>query len=213
MITPFPFVINCAALHTVSSNPGLLTYLPQIYPPATDMQNPSFCWTIKPFMSDKSPYFGDEIILREGDKIINNTRVKCEIFNTYFTSMANNIGFDESIPPNFYACHGFSAMIDKYCKHPSIVKIRENISNDLVFNFQCVNATISKIIKSSDGLSAHGYNMVPMEWLQKLAPYIAPDTSRLMDNSVLESMFPSGLKFAEASSLFKKKDNLNKNWL
>ena len=38
----------------------------------------------------------------------------------------------------------------KHCKHPSIVKIRGNISNDLVFNFQCVNAhDISKIIKVS----------------------------------------------------------------
>ena len=48
---------------------------------------------------------------------------------------ANNISFDDSIPPDFYTPHGFSAMINKHCQHPSIVKIRENISNDLVFDF------------------------------------------------------------------------------
>ena len=57
-------------------------------------------------------------------------------------------------------------MINKHCQHPSIVKIRENISNDLVFDFQCVNAhDISKIIKSFDGKKAHGYDMVPMKLL------------------------------------------------
>ena len=39
--------------------------------------------------------------------------------------------------------------------------------------------------------------MVPMKLLQKSAQYIAPDISRLINN-------------AEVSSLFKKKDNLNK---
>ena len=174
-------------------------------------KNQSFWRTIKPFMSDKSSSFGDRIILQEGDKIINNTHEICEIFNTYFTSVANNIRFDDSIPPDFYTSYGFSTMINKHCNHPSIVKIRENISNDLVFNFQCVNAhDISKIIKSFDGKKAHGYDMVPMKLLQKSAQYIAPDISRLINNSVLESIFPSDLKFAEVSSLFKKKDNLNK---
>ena len=79
-----------------------------------------------------------------------------------------------------------------------------------MFNFQCVNAhDISKIIKSFDGKKAHRYDMVPMKLIQKSAQYIAPDISRLINNSVLESIFSSDLKFAEVSSLFKKKDNLN----
>ena len=52
-------------------------------------------------MSDKSSSFGNKIILQEGDKIINDTHQVCEIFNTYFTSVANNIGFDDSILPDF----------------------------------------------------------------------------------------------------------------
>ena len=174
-------------------------------------KNQSFWRTIKPFMSDKSACFGNKIILQEGDKIINDTHEICEICNTYFTSVANDIGFDDSIPPDFYTPHWFSAMINKHRQHPSIVKIRENISNDLVFDFQCVNAhDISKIIKSFDGKKAHGYDMVPMKLLQKSAQHIAPDIARLINNSVMESIFPGDLKFAEVSSLFKKKDNLNK---
>ena len=39
-------------------------------------------------MYDWSSSFGDKIILREGNKLINDTHEICEIFNTYFTSAA-----------------------------------------------------------------------------------------------------------------------------
>ena len=142
-------------------------------------------------MSDKSASFGIKTILQEGGKIINDTHEIREIFNNYFTSAANDIGFDDSIPPDFYTTHGFSAMINKHCQHPSIVKIRENISNDLVFDFQCVNAhDISKIIKSFDGKKAHGYDMVPMKLLQKSAQHFVPDRARLINNSVISKGVP-----------------------
>ena len=80
-----------------------------------------------------------------------------------------------------------------------------------MFDFQCVNThDISKIIKSFDGKKVQGYNMVPMKLFKKSAQHIAPDIARLINNSVMESIFPGDLKFAEVSSLFKKKDNLNK---
>ena len=109
---------------------------------------------------------------------------------TLMKYVAYNIGFDDSIPPDFYTPHGFSTMINKHCQHPSIVKIRENISNELVFDFQCVNAhDISNIIKSFDGKKAHGYDMVPMKLLQKSAQHIVPDIARLINNSLMESIF------------------------
>ena len=52
--------------------------------------------------------------------------------------------------------------------------------------------------------------MVPMKLLQKSAQHIAPDTARLINNLVTESIFPGDLKFAEVSPLFKKKDNFIK---
>ena len=105
-------------------------------------------------MSDKSLTHGNQVILQEGDKIISDTN---EIFNTYFTSVANNIGFDDSIPPDFYTEDGFSAMINKHCLHPSIVKIKENISSDFMFNFQCINGLdIAEIIKCFGGKKAQG---------------------------------------------------------
>ena len=64
-------------------------------------------------------------------------------------------------------------------------------------------------MKSFDCKKAQGYDMVPMKLLQKSAQHSAPDIAKLINNSVMESIFPGDLKFAEVSSLFKKKDNLN----
>ena len=173
-------------------------------------KNQSFWRTIKPFMSDKSGSLDNKIILQEDDKVISDTQEKCEIFNTYFTSVANNIGFDDSIPPDFDTEDGFSNMITKHYRHYSIVKIRENISCNSVFDFQCVSASdIIKVIKGFDSKKAQGYDMVPMKLLQKSASHIAPDIAKMVNNSIIKGIFPGDLKFAEVSSL-KKKDTLNK---
>ena len=63
-------------------------------------------------MSDKSASHDKNFTLQEDDKIITNTQEIYEICNTYFTTVANNIGFDDSIPPDFDTEHGFSNMID-----------------------------------------------------------------------------------------------------
>ena len=102
-------------------------------------------------------------------------------------------------------------MINKHCRHPSILKIRENISRDSVFDFQCIHAPdIMQIIKDFDAKKAKGYDVVPMQLLQKSAPYIAPYIAKLVNNSFIKGVFPGDLKLAEVSSLFLKKKALNK---
>ena len=102
-------------------------------------------------------------------------------------------------------------MITKHYRHSSIGKIRENISCNSVFDFQCVSASdIIQIIKGFDCKKAQGYDMVPMKLLQKYASYIAPDITKMVNNSIIKGIFPGDLKCAKVSSLFKKKDALNK---
>ena len=125
--------------------------------------------------------------------------------------MANNIGFDDSIPPDFDTEDGFSNMITKHFRHSSIVKIRENISCNSVFDFQCVSASdIIQIINGFDSKKTQRYDMVPMKLLQKSASYIGPDIAKMVNNSIIKGIFAGNLKFAESPSLFKKKESLNK---
>ena len=146
---------------------------------------------------------------------IKSSQPKIHLNDNSRTRVANNIGFDDSIPPDFDTDFdtedGFSNMITKHYQHSSIVKIRENISCNSVFDFQCVSASdIIQIIKGFDSKKAQGYDMVPMKLLQKSASYIAPDIAKMVNNSIIKGIFPGDLKFAEVSSLFKKKEALNK---
>ena len=61
--------------------------------------NYDFWRTIKPFLSDKHKDGSNTIILREGTDIITDPDKICSIFNHHFTNVAQNIGFDDQIPP------------------------------------------------------------------------------------------------------------------
>ena len=59
-----------------------------------------------------------------------------------------------------------------------------------MFNFQCINGLdIAEIIKCFDGKKAQCYDMMPMKLLQKCAPYIAPEISILVNNSIIKMFF------------------------
>ena len=77
--------------------------------------------------------------------------------------------------------------------------------------YQCINhSDVVKIINDFDGKKAQGYDRMPMKLLQKSAAYIASDIAKMINDSMTKCVFPDSLKFAEVSSLFKKKDTLNK---
>ena len=66
-----------------------------------------------------------------------------------------------------------------------------------------------EVIHDFDGKKTQGYDRMPMKLLQKSAAYIASDIAKMINDSMTKCVFPS-LIFAEVSSLFKKKDTLNK---
>ena len=94
-----------------------------------------------------------------------------------------------------------------YC----IIKIKENNPHNNVFQFQCINhSDVVKIINDFDGKKAQGYDRMPMKLLQRSAAYIASDIAKMINDSMTKCVFSDSLKFAKVSSLFKKKDTLNK---
>ena len=165
-----------------------------------------------PLISNNSSFNTNKIILQEGDTIIDDTGEICEIFNNYFASVASDIGFDDTIPTDFDTDDGFSAITSKYCRHPSIVKIKENTLDKALFDSESITSrNVENIINGYDSKKAHGYHKMPMKLLQKCAKYIAPDIAKLINNSFSKCVFPNDLKFAEVSSLFKRNDALNKS--
>ena len=116
-----------------------------------EVQKQHFWRTIKPFITDKNAFHYNKIILQEGDKIITDTQEICEIFNAFSTSVANDLGFDDVIPPDYYTDEGFSSIIRRHCNHPSIIKIKENNAHNDMFHFQSINHfDVVKIINGFD---------------------------------------------------------------
>ena len=191
-------------LTTAINKQSKATYFRERYDGGPKKQK--FWTTIRPFITDKNAFHCNKITLQEVDKIITDTQEICEIFNAFFTSVANNIGFDDTIPPDYYTDEGFSSIIKRHCNHPSIIKIKENNAYSDMFHFQCINhADVVNIINDFDSKKAQGYDRMPMKMLQKSAKYIASAITKIINDSMSNCVFPDSLKFAEVSSLFKRK--------
>ena len=86
-------------------------------------KNQHFWPTIKPFVNNKGKSNKD-ITLCENDNIINHPNEVVNIFNEYFTAIADEIGFDDPIRSGYENDHVLRAMIAKYDNHPSIITIK-----------------------------------------------------------------------------------------
>ena len=104
-------------------------------------------------------------------------------FNDYCTCVPNNIGFDDTIPTNYCKDVGFSSIINKYYRHPSIVELNRNTLNKTLFQFERINSQDVKIINCFDCMKAPSYDKVPLKLVQKCAKYIAPDFAKLINAS------------------------------
>ena len=86
-------------------------------------KNQHFWRTIKPFMNSKYDVT-ENVILCEGDEIINKTESVLKIFNEYFNQIASDIGSNDLFPDSYAAADVLSSFIAKYGKHTSIIAIK-----------------------------------------------------------------------------------------
>ena len=176
-------------------------------------RNQSFWKTIRPFMANKSGPNRNKIILNEDNNIITDDKEICEIFNKYFISVADGIGFPDGLPANYNTKDGFQNIIGTHESHSSILEIKKNVlhtEND--FSFTHVNQSdVQKIMESLNTRKAHGFDGMPAKLLKLSAPILAGELSRLINDSIDACSFPDMFKLAVVSSQFKKIDNLIKS--
>ena len=76
----------------------------------------------------------DNIILMENNVIFDDDRKVCEIFSEFFSNVAKNLNVvinDEFCDVN--ETDPIFKAIEKYAKHPSILKIKDNVSREYIF--------------------------------------------------------------------------------
>ena len=101
--------------------------------------------------------------------------------------------------------------IEKHANHPSILKIKKKIS-DKGLNFSFKYVTRNKIAKEIQNLGSKKACLesdIPVNLIKNNVVVISPFIDNNFNNSLFSSCFPSELKNANVTPVFKKKDQLD----
>ena len=151
---------------------------------------------------DKRFRNGRNIALSENDNIVNDPLTVAEIFNDYFSTVATDIGFDDRIESAIDA-------INKHSTHPSVLKIRGNHNPEHPFSFHLVDSQqVSLALKRLNARKATGYDNLPGKLIRIAYSELSYPLTHLINTSISLKCFPSTMKCAEISPVFKKDDNL-----
>ena len=133
------------------------------------------------------------------DKLVAN------IFNDYFNNIASKIGFDDPITTTH-------DVINKHRDHPSVLKIRETYSIEAdSFSFSCVEENVvTPKLRSIKINKGPGYDCIPGKLIRLVHEVLSPHFTYILNQCITRSVFPSNMKNAELSPLYKREDQLNK---
>ena len=106
-------------------------------------------------------------MLFENDRLITDTKQVADVFNRYFTEIAQGIGFNDPIPHDYYEKSTMATLISKYDSHPSIIAIKRNISSGQNFNFKNVAPfEIYHMLIKMDEKKATGFDEISSKFLK-----------------------------------------------
>ena len=173
--------------------------------------NNTFWKAIKPLFSEKQIYH-NKITLLDNEKIISNDAHLADTFNTYFSNIVaelniNGYEADDHLPKNDY----ISNIIYKYRNHPSIHKIKENVLNGDSFTFSLSSEReIASQINSLNRKKPSTFNNISTKILIDTSDISTPLITKIYNNSIISNKFPSQLKLADVTPIYKKDDRTDK---
>ncbi len=150
----------------------------------------------------------EKIILRKGDDVIVNTEDICNVFNDCFINAAN----DMCQPDNKNIDGPLEDIFLAYKDHPNIKEIQRRHAADTneMFKFNHVTEIdIYRKLSSLNTRKASGYDQQPPRLLKLSAPILSYTLLPIINNAFEYNVFPSDIKHAKVSPLFKKDDKMN----
>ena len=94
--------------------------------------------------------------------------------------------------------------------NPSVTAIKlENQENSFSFK-NTTSDVIQKKLSSLDPHKSTGYDGIPNKILKTAAAELAPPLTSLINRGITSSAFPTALKQADVSPVFKRKDPMDK---
>ena len=178
--------------------------------------NKTFWKTVRPYISDKCDK-KSRIILVEKNEIISDDKEVAEIMNDYFVNITKDLNIPKiSRDKTEENSHEFGMdpidqIITEFCNHPSILKIKELVPTDKIFSFdKVVVSQIEKEILELNTRKAAGYDAIPPKIVKDSVNVLKYPLTQLFNNSITECIYPTKLKFANVTPLFKLDDTTEK---
>ena len=174
-------------------------------------QRGEFWNTVKPLISNKVTNKNDNIFINDGGTIENNPGKLCTLFNNYFTSIACEIGPNDSLCYN----DNVDSCIIKHNEHTSVKQIRDsmrrlgtsNVRTEFKF-CQIDTGTLKNHLRCMKLNKAAGHDMLPAKLLKLGSDILCLSMTYLMNMCFSSGTFPCNLKCADVCPIFKKGDTM-----
>ena len=167
---------------------------------------------VKPNFSNK--ILGtNRVILRDGGKIISDTEKVADTFNKFFVNIGKTLKIDKDKQFLVETKDVFDPVlkaIKKYSAHPSILRIKDKMNNN-VFSFRKVTYEEILIeINSLDTSKSPQSEDIPFKIVKDNADIFANFILQNFNKCIIDGKFPDQLKKADVSPVFKKGNHNDK---
>ena len=164
---------------------------------------------VKPIFSNKQNSLQNNIIIVEKDTIMSEDSEVAEKLNNFFIESVESLeiecfapGLDDNIRTT-----NIDEIISKYARHPSILKIKENvqIEEKILFNNTSRNdfkRNICKLVPRKAGIE----NVIPTKILIGSGDIVCGYLFNIYNTSKEENKYPQSLKQADVTPIHKKED-------
>ena len=180
-----------------------------------DVSNKLFWKTIRPFLSGKGTHDNHNIILEENGDLIKDKENISDILNDFYINIVEKTTGKKPLILNSAFTVSADEEIDiinrKYDNHPSIRKIKDNVSPFSQFSLSyATEDTILRILLSLDISKGAGYDTLPPKIIKLAAPIIVTPLTKIINLSISVSKYPDMMKEACITPVFKNDDRLRK---
>ena len=179
------------------------------------MDNKTFWKTIKPFFTDKDVNH-DNITFVENEETVSDNKEISETLNNFFSEVVTNLNLPQYHDPtvNVYDVEDpLARTVEKYKNHPSIRLIKENYRNtNNTFRFENVSVKdIEKELKNLLSSKAAQDTDIPTKVVKANIDIFTPILLDEFNKSLALGIFPSSMKLANITPVFKKVDRTDKS--
>ena len=172
--------------------------------------NSKFWQNIKPLFSSKCSVSQKNIVIVDKNIITSKNDEVAEKLNNFFIKAVDNLGIEPFVPTgkNNIQTESIEEIIKRYERHPSILKIKENV-NDQNEKFIFMDTTphvMKNEINKLDPKKASVENDIPTKILIGSQDIVCGHLSQIYNNSKNHHKYPQILKLADVTPIHKKEE-------